>query len=83
MAQVWRGAVGRQVPVAFMLRRTEIVALTDSQARIVGTLLGMTGTGDLVDAHIALIARTRSWPVLTSDTDDLHTIDAKLDIVEL
>lgn len=43
-----------------MLRRTEVVDLTDSQARIVGTILGFSGTNDPVDAHIALIARSRA-----------------------
>lgn len=83
VAQIWRGGAHRQVPVAFMLRRTEVVDLTDSQARIVGTILGLSGTRDPVDAHIALIARSRGWSVLTSDPDDLRAIDAKLEIVEL
>lgn len=78
VAQVWRGGARRQVPLAFLLRRTEVVDLTDSQARLVGLLLGATGTRDPVDAHIALVARTRSWPVLTSDPDDLRALDPHL-----
>lgn len=80
VAQVWRGGARRQVELAFLLRRTEVVDLTDSQARVVGTLLGVTGTSDPVDAHIAFIARTRGWPVLTSDPDDLRTLDPKLTV---
>ncbi|MGI9001670.1 MAG: PIN domain-containing protein [Pseudonocardia sp.] len=80
VAQVWRGGARRQVELAFLLRRTEVVDLTDSQARVVGTLLGVTGTSDPVDAHIALIARTRGWPVLTSDPDDLRTLDPQLTV---
>lgn len=80
VAQVWRGGAHRQVPVAFLLRRAEIVDLTDAQARVVGTVLGVSGTSDAVDAHVALIARTRGWPVLTSDPDDLHRIDSQLEL---
>jgi hypothetical protein len=45
--------------------------------------LGATGTSDPVDAHIALIAGSRGWPVLTSDPNDLRTIDNRLDLIEL
>lgn len=80
VAQVWRGGAHKQVPVAFLLRRTDIVDLTDLEARSVGKLLGMSGTSDPVDAHVALIARKRGWPVLTSDRGDLHAIDDALDL---
>lgn len=83
VAQVWRGGAHRQVELAFLLRRTEVIDLTDSEARVVGTLLGLSRTSDPVDAHIALIARTRRWPVLTSDPHDLRAIDPRLDLVTI
>lgn len=83
VAQVWRGGAHRQVPVAFLLRRAEVVDLTDSQARVVGTVLGLAGTSDPVDAHVALIARTRGWPILTSDRDDLRAIDRSLELYDI
>ncbi len=83
VAQVWRGAAHRQVPVAFLLQRSEIVDLTGTEARSVGKLLGMSGTSDAVDAHVALIARIRDWPVLTSDAGDLHAIDASLELHDI
>ncbi len=83
VAQVWRGGAHRQVPVAFLLRRTDIVDLTGLEARTVGKILGMTGTSDPVDAHIALIARTRDWPVLTSDAGDLRAIDRTLELYDI
>ncbi|MDQ2706731.1 MAG: PIN domain-containing protein [Actinomycetota bacterium] len=83
VAQVWRGGAHKQVPIAFLLRRTDIVDLTDLEARSVGKLLGMSGTSDPVDAHVALIARTRDWPVLTSDPDDLHAIERSLELYEV
>ncbi len=83
VAQVWRGGAHRQVPVAFLLRRTDIVDLTDLEARSVGKLLGMSGTSDPVDAHVALIARSRDWPVLTSDVGDLCAIDRSLELYDI
>lgn len=83
VAQIWRGGTHRQVPVAFLLRRTEIVDITDAQARVIGRVLGISGTSDPVDAHVALIARGRNWPVLTSDPDDLRAIDPTLQLVAL
>ena len=83
VAQVWRGGAHRQVPVAFLLRRCDVVDLTDAEARNVGKLLGMSGSSDPVDAHVALIARIRKWPVLTSDAGDLHAIDASLELHDI
>lgn len=80
VAQVWRGLRGRQVPVAFLLRQTEVVDLTYGIARVLGNMLGATHTSDPIDAHVALLARQRGWPVLTSDPDDLLAIDPKLKV---
>jgi hypothetical protein len=81
VAQVWRGGGHRQVPIAFLLRRTVVVDLTHAVARILGKMLGTAGQADAIDAHVVLLARQRTWPVLTSDPDDLLGIDPTL-IVE-
>lgn len=83
VAQVWRGGAHRQVPVAFFLLRTEVVDLTYRVARVLGRMLGATGTTDPVDAHVVLLARERDWPVLTSDAGDLRAIDPSLRIQTL
>jgi len=44
VAQVWRGGTDRQVPVAFLLRRTQVVDLTYAIARILGRMLGEATT---------------------------------------
>ena len=80
VAQVWRGGGQRQIPVAYLLRRTLVVDLTNAVARVVGRMLGLARTSDPVDAHVALLARERGWPVLTSDPDDLLAIDRALEI---
>jgi predicted nucleic acid-binding protein len=78
VAEVWRGGERHQVPIAFLLRRTEVVDLTGSVARLLGRMMGATGTSDPVDAHVVFLARERGWPVLTADAGDLLAIDPKL-----
>ncbi|MBI1946403.1 MAG: PIN domain-containing protein [Deltaproteobacteria bacterium] len=80
VAQVWRGGGRRQVPVAFLLARTDVIDLSAQVARTLGMMLATSGTADAVDAHVALLARERGWPVLTSDPADLHAIDPTLTI---
>jgi hypothetical protein len=80
VAQVWRGGVHAQVPVAFLLRRTTVVDLTHAAAKVLGRMLGATRTRDPIDAHIVLLARERGWPVLSSDPEDLSAIDPGLTI---
>ena len=80
VAQIWRGGAREQVPVTFLLRRTEVIDLTHAVARTVGRMLGVTRTRDPIDAHVVLLARERDWPVLTTDPDDLRAIDPRLHI---
>ena len=81
VAQVWRGGDRRQVPIAFLLARTNVVDLTHAVARTLGRMLGLSGARDPVDAHVVLLARERAWPVLSSDADDLHAIDRAADVL--
>lgn len=83
MAQVWRGGAGRQAPVAMLLHRVEVVPIDVREGMMLGMILGATGTTDPVDAHVVLLARERSWPVLTSDRGDLHTIDASVATIDV
>jgi hypothetical protein len=80
VAQVWRGGGERQVPVAYLLKRTGIVDLTQGVARVLGRMLGESGARDAIDAHVVFLARERGWTVLTSDPDDLRAIDPRLAI---
>ena len=75
VAQVWRGGDDRQVPIAFLLRRAKVVDLSDAVARMLGRMLGVSGTSDPIDAHVVFLARDHGWPVLTSDPADLLAID--------
>ena len=83
IAQVWRGGDKRQVPITFLLRRVDVVSIYNRVARILGRILGETGTNDPIDAHVVLLAREREWPVLTSDTGDLLAIDPMLSLEKI
>jgi hypothetical protein len=80
VAQVWRGGGDRQVPIAYLLKRTIVVDLGRSVARTLGRMLGQSRTHDAIDAHVVFLARERNWPVLTSDPGDLRAIDPTLHV---
>jgi PIN domain len=80
VAQLWRGGARAQVPVAFLLHRTQVVDLTYAVAKTLGRMLGATRTRDPVDAHVVLLARERGWSIVSSDPDDLLAIDPGLAI---
>jgi predicted nucleic acid-binding protein len=82
LAQVWRGSA-RQVAVARLIRSTitEVVPLDQRSALAVGKLCARTGAADVVDVSVALCARERGHPVVTSDPGDLRAIDPTLTLV--
>ncbi|MGQ0844435.1 MAG: PIN domain-containing protein [Sporichthyaceae bacterium] len=82
LAQVMRDPA-RQVRLVRLLRTTttRVVALDRADATAVGRLLADSGTSDIVDAHVVLCARRARQPVVTSDPDDLRTIDSDLELV--
>jgi hypothetical protein len=56
------------------------VDLTCPVAKVIDRILGATKTTDPIDAHIALLARERAWPIITSDAEDLLRIDPTLTV---
>jgi predicted nucleic acid-binding protein len=76
VAQVWRGTQ-RQHAIARLLRTraVRVAPLSEDIALRVGVLLGATRTRDIVDGHVALIARALGATVVTSDPDDIGRLD--------
>ena len=70
VAQVWRDRHGRQAGLAQLLRAVDVRAVSPQDGRQAGVLLGVTGTGDPVDATVVLLARPGDR-ILTSDPSDL------------
>jgi hypothetical protein len=82
VAQVWRDG-RRQARLGGLLGspQCEVVVLDDRSARATGQLCGVSGTADVVDASVVVVARARSLRVLTSDPGDLRPLDARVDLV--
>lgn len=72
VAQVSRSP--RQAQLHRLLRGCDVVAFDPEASHQVGSLLASTGTTDVVDAHVVVIAAARSATVLTSDHDDLELL---------
>ncbi|MDN5933157.1 MAG: PIN domain-containing protein [Pseudonocardia sp.] len=82
VAKSWRGSA-RQQPIARLLRTRTLTIdpLTEDLAFQLGVLLARTGSSDVVDAHVALLARRLRAVVVTSDPDDIAALDPGLDLV--
>jgi hypothetical protein len=72
VAQVWRHGA-RQAQLARVLAGVAVPPLDLSTGKRLGVLLGVTGSSDVVDAHVASLASAGDQ-VLTSDSDDLRKL---------
>jgi hypothetical protein len=77
LGQVWRGSA-RQAPIRALLKgpTTVVPALDHVLAEAAGVLCGRSGTSDVIDASVVLVARREKAVVVTSDVDDLRRLDA-------
>jgi hypothetical protein len=90
IAQAWRSG-RRQALLARALGHCDEVSLEGALARATGLLCGRTGTADIVDASVALVAAAQSLTgptaLVTSDPTDLrhllHTLDASVRVVAI
>ncbi len=83
VAQVWRGGNAQQVPLALLLARVSVHDLTNDVAKTLGLMLKLTRTRDPIDAHIVYLAREYDWPILTSDPNDILSIDPTVTVEAL
>jgi hypothetical protein len=81
LAQAFRNG-SRQVRLVRLLkeRQTRIVNLDEDMALAVGILLGRRKASDVVDASVVLCARLHRQAVITGDADDLHCLDARVEL---
>jgi predicted nucleic acid-binding protein len=82
IGQVWRDG-SRQVRLARLLKSglLDVRDLGLDEARAAGSLCGIAGTADVIDASVALLARRHHAAVVTSDPDDLRRLDPELQLV--
>jgi hypothetical protein len=73
----------RQVRLARMVRQptTDVVQLDRVDATNVGRLLAASATADIVDAHVVICARRVQQRIVTTDPDDLRTLDPRIELV--
>jgi predicted nucleic acid-binding protein len=71
IGQVWRNG-SRQARLSAFLKTVEIHPLDDGRA--VGLLLARSGTVDVVDAHLVVLAVRLRDSILTGDEADLNTL---------
>jgi len=84
LGQVWRDNA-KQVPLSALLKgeTTSVPVLDQLMAQAAGTLCGRSGTADIVDATVALIARLEHAVVVTSDVEDIRRLDPTLAIEKI
>lgn len=82
LAQAWRNPA-RQVRLARVVgaRDTTIHPLDGPLAKASGQLCAATGTSDVVDASVVLVARIAGGITVTSDPDDLRRLDPAAELV--
>lgn len=81
VGQVFRDKA-RQVVLERFLRsvEVEIRSLDEYEARLCGALCGLTGTSDVIDASVVILARASGDTVVTSDPEDIRRLDRSLAI---
>ncbi len=73
VGQVWRGGGARQALLARALNGIDVRALDEQLGRRSGALLARTGTSDVIDAALVLLAEDTDH-IATSDLSDLRVL---------
>jgi hypothetical protein len=73
VGQVWRGGGARQALLARALDGIDVRALDEQLGRRSGALLARTGTADVIDAALVLLAEDTDH-IATSDLSDLRVL---------
>lgn len=60
-----------------------VIPLDEALSRAAGELCGVTGTADVIDASVVLVAREHRDIIVTSDPSDLRRLDPSAVIVAL
>jgi hypothetical protein len=77
VGQAWRGGGPRQALLARALEGIEVRPLDESLGRAAGDLLARSGSADVIDAALVLLADDGD-DIVTSDLEDLEPLAAQL-----
>ncbi len=73
LAQAWRDPA-KQVALTRLARSVEVFPFGDPQ--VVGVKCGRSGTSDVVDASLAILAEQLRQTIVTTDPDDMKKLGA-------
>ncbi len=74
--QAWRGGPRQTVLARFLVTpNVSVEPLDFPLARACGELCAASGTADIIDASVVLLAREHHDVIVTSDVDDLRRLD--------
>jgi hypothetical protein len=73
VGQAWRGGGPRQARLAIALKGVDVRPLDERLGRAAGELLALTGTCDVVDAALVVLAADGDL-IMTSDTGDIAAL---------
>jgi len=84
LSQAWRNGQ-TQAKLARFVRGAEVqmVPLDEALARACGELLAATGTSDVIDASVVIVARQHHALICTSDVADLKALDKRAVLVRV
>src|SRR5580704_117590 len=84
LGQAWRNGRLQVILARFMrIDEVELVPLDEQLARACGELCGATGTADIIDASVVIIARQRGDQIVTSAPRDLRRLDPACPIIAI
>jgi len=73
LAEAWRGGA-RQASLARLLAMCEVEAMTETQAKQIGVLVGRSGHANVIDVTVVEGAIRRGDGIVTSDPRDMERI---------
>lgn len=73
LAQVWREEQ-RQHDLAVLAKMSVVVPFDEETAKDVGDLLARSGTSDIVDGAVVMLAMQQGAAAVTSDPDDIASL---------
>ena len=84
LGQAWRDGT-RQARLSRFVRGAEVnvIPLDENMSRACGELLAISGTSDVVDASVVIVATKSGSPVVTSDTSDLERLAPRAVLVKI
>jgi predicted nucleic acid-binding protein len=84
VAQAWRNGRTQARLARFLSSSgTEVQGLDDSDARAAGQICGASGTSDIVDASVVVVAQKANAAIMTADPHDLHRLDPRALLIEI